>query len=803
MITLLHASPILRGFQTTQEPSLELLSLNNQTKIPTFCKSDILESLGEKGKVLNMKFEILTQEALKNAFDINSRILYIGSEVLHPDGLILEDAQGRSTLLTYKELKKLFNESKFRRRQASNLGKSLIVDSDIEMVIVGTINDEKLANFLVQELQVKHVIYFKFDQQNFQESYRKQMYEAVYVTKFVQNFLCELISGHSVQESFENSHKDSIDCLADSFFSSSRSDRRPVEGSMNPGAILLPVDTDATLHSDRLFGFDDYILQDGKLEDVSTRRPPSNVRKTFMPFFGRVYEMDAVVSKVLSKTQGSNDFIMVQGAPGSGKSRFVLEAAYYLLQRSCFKDGIFYIPLRKLKSMSFIDILENTINPQGLGQRISKNSQSFFRNKEMLLIFDDFDLLYSDRIAFPSHLFNILKRSKVKVLVTCAKYDVRGVDKSHEKVWEQFKEKQKEVEAGYIGEIVTLNKLEDEHLARIVVALTSTDFDGINEQELLNHPDLAHVQGIPKRLIDRLREDKVKVKNQTLQVNPYLLQYLDLDKRYSALLKNETDPIKRDSSPNNLSRYSKSFVDFVLQLSQKYHTSVGFNAEKSENPYRGMLSSVEDSMIRLPFDSSKGMNNSLLFTKLSKTFSKEAEKSEESRSPNKSSLLVEERKSGLFGSKLDPTINSIDEDEEKGDDDESVTVSEEIEAEGYRFPDEETVISEHSVGIELTSETSTITEEEVAVEELKREETGIFLKKELEKKILENKESAAKPREEESKSPTEKTVERPQQLEIVPEELAHKESSLPTIRRPINSRFKIAKLTPGGELEYH
>ena len=560
MVTLLHASPTNREL-----PSLGPHMPKDQIKIPNFLRSDLLETLGERNKVLNMKFGILTEETLRSALDTGSRILYLGSDVAHPEGIVLERAKGGCELFTYRDLQRLFTGSKVKRFQAAGDGGGLTGGSGIELAIVGTKNDEKFANFLAQDLDIKHVIYFRFHREKFQDHYREQWYEDVYVTKFIQFFLNELVTGKSVEESFDFAHQDAINCISDSFF---HGNLQKATEYMAPGAILLPDSSELNLHHEKLFEFGNYILPDGKPEDISTRRPPSNVRKTFLPFFGRANEMDVVIEQLFSKSSSNNQFIKIQGASGVGKTRFVLELAYRLLQRCCFKDGIFYIPLRRLKSMTFFELLENTLSSRGLGQKIGTNLQSIFRNKEMLLIFDDFDMLYTEHIEFPPVIFPALKRSKVKVIITCTKWELKGkIIPTKKESWERFKEKQKAKENEYVGKTHDLNPLENEHLAHLVVSLTDPNIDGVSEQDALNHSKLAQIRGIPMDLIQALNQNKLVFKDKLLEINPYLKQYLDLDKRYGQIIKFGRDLINRENAPN-ISRLSSNFSTYLKQLSQ-------------------------------------------------------------------------------------------------------------------------------------------------------------------------------------------------------------------------------------------
>lgn len=694
MITLLHAFPIIQSFKTSDElSSSTLMSLNKQTTIPTFFKQDLLETLGERGKALNIKFEILTKTNLTEAIDTGCRILYLGSEVVHPKGIIVEDSKGKAELMKYEDFKTLFIDSKIKRKQASVFGRSVYNDKNIDMVIVGSKNDSTLAEYLIEELQVPHVIYFKFTDGISQDSFHNKLFEVEYITKFVQFFLNELISSKTVQESFDTAIRDSVDCLADSFFNG---DENQVKAFLGEGAILLPAieEDEANCHDKKFFGIDDFELSNGKIEDISTVKVPSNVDKNITPFFGRVQEMNEVIEHIL--LEEPSGFMKILGDQGVGKTRFVLEIAYYLVQRNAFPDGVFYVPLRKLKSMNFFDLLERTLNSGSLGDSMDKNIKNFFRNKKMLLIFDDFDVFYSDQIIeFPALIFNILKRAKIPILLTCTNYNRKYMSQAMEKSWKHYKEEQSKIEPEYIGVTWHLKRLEDEHIARMLISLTSTHIDGISFEEALDHQGLTPVRGVPARLIHELREKRILYKNRPLEINPYFRQFLNLDKRYGNLLKMSEETMRTEKDFFlNISRHSSAYDELLKTKQKERALFLGANTEKGTD--KSTSNAAEnDSIIRLFFEAGKGNNSILPTIRKSKLFNKsilsDTEKNED-RTPKNGSLLAEnadDKKGFLQDSTmgLGLTIASVDEEDGKTIKSESIEDENKDVGEGY-FNDE-------------------------------------------------------------------------------------------------------------------
>lgn len=127
--------------------------------------------------------------------------------------------------------------------------------------------------------------------------------------------------------------------------------------------------------------------------DSSRVRGPTNIFKDrpTTPFTGRQLEMYKVMHYIKSPIV---KLLNVSGLSGIGKTRFVLETAYYMHVRLDFTDGIFIIDLNNIKTPEGIKDKLRDQNVVATGQDIHSDLQK----KSILLIFDNID--------------NVLKHSK-------------------------------------------------------------------------------------------------------------------------------------------------------------------------------------------------------------------------------------------------------------------------------------------------------------------------------------------------------------------------------------------------------
>lgn len=84
----------------------------------------------------------------------------------------------------------------------------------------------------------------------------------------------------------------------------------------------------------------------GTYIDSSKQRGPTNILKLrpSTPFTGRHIELCKAAT--FMKTKNRN-LLNIYGPSGIGKTRFVIEVAYFLHARHNFTDGVFYFDLKK------------------------------------------------------------------------------------------------------------------------------------------------------------------------------------------------------------------------------------------------------------------------------------------------------------------------------------------------------------------------------------------------------------------------------------------------------------------------
>ena len=100
------------------------------------------------------------------------------------------------------------------------------------------------------------------------------------------------------------------------------------------------------------------LLRDGELHDISKARcQNTNVKKSKDPFIGHHVELHSAL-KVLTSPEGVRYLVHIQGKRYVGKTRFLNEVAYRLLQRSLFEYKIQYKDMNDIKSeQQFKDML--------------------------------------------------------------------------------------------------------------------------------------------------------------------------------------------------------------------------------------------------------------------------------------------------------------------------------------------------------------------------------------------------------------------------------------------------------------
>ena len=533
--------------------------------IPHFFKTELLDVLSQRGKELNVKFEVMTRQTLGEALNSGCRILCLGSENVSKEGLVVEDSNCRPALISYEELKQLFHDGYARRHklESDDFASS---DKRLELVILASRNDSKFAKWLVEEAHVPHVIYFEFkdveggstaskDKSNI---FKRKLYEHTYQNKFVQLFLNELIFEKTVAQSYQNAIRDTIDVLSYSFFGIEGENE--ITDYLGNGAILLP---ESDSHAVSFYGSGEFQLQSGKIEDLSFQRFPTNIHKTITPFFGRANDFSQIIQILLDESVCNKGFLHVSGEEGVGKTRLLLEIGWHLVQRHIFPNGVFYLPLRKISKVNMYQLIGRI--SQSLGKNSDRNHANFFRDKKMLLILDDFDVFYSNDVEFPSLILKMIKKYKIPTIITTTEFQMREtIDIEAQTMMKQFLESKSKIESEYVARTYSLKRLAQDHIANMVVSLTSTSYEkGISHQEALANPTMAKIRGVPARVIELLQTKKISHQGSALEILPYYTLFLDFQKRYYHYFKtgNDLPEIERKMFALLISRHSHLFKE--------------------------------------------------------------------------------------------------------------------------------------------------------------------------------------------------------------------------------------------------
>ena len=156
--------------------------------------------------------------------------------------------------------------------------------------------------------------------------------------------------------------------------------------------------------------FPDLAADFAPLKTLDTR--PNNLPVQPTPFIGREKELEAV-SRLLA--QEDVRLLTLIGPGGTGKTRLGLQIAADLIED--FEEGVFFV---SLDSISDPDLVSSTIaHTLGLqeigGQSIVESTKNYLRDKEILLLLDNFEQVVP-AAPFVSDL--LAACSKLKVLVT-------------------------------------------------------------------------------------------------------------------------------------------------------------------------------------------------------------------------------------------------------------------------------------------------------------------------------------------------------------------------------------------------
>mgnify|MGYP003880469255 CR=1 FL=1 len=509
----------LSGQENTMSPSFGVKPIGFPTKLGSLFKNCVFDSLNKKGKQVFLKFEIFTKASLIEALRDGCRILRLNCQVVYSDEdcIVVEDHIGRAERISYSQLKEIFSNTKAAGTNISPVGnsKALQQDRPFDLLILANKNDKKTANFFAKELMIPHIITFIF--KNKEKDFKHKLYEDECIDWFSQNFYEEIVDGATIKDAFNTAYTKTFDYLSASFFESK--DNQYIIDLIGVGPVLLPEDQD---HTVKLYDTSQYMLPEGRVEDVSKARCPTNVQKLITPFVGRNNDIDAM-AQILVKEECN--FVKLCGEPGVGKTSFSLQLAYFFLTHGLFPNGIFYFNLKNIlgSNKELTDVMKETF-----GSKFENNIKNFFRGKKMLLIFDDFDLFYHKNLRFPRLVFCTLKECKIATIVVTNLQNMTPTLKKGRR--QGHDQEQKRFEAEFIKKEHRLSTLSRDEMAHLLLSLANADLAANCPFEMIRELSaLKKMGGNPSALIEKLLDNEIVINKRRIEVNPYYTAHLNID----------------------------------------------------------------------------------------------------------------------------------------------------------------------------------------------------------------------------------------------------------------------------------
>jgi len=204
-----------------------------------------------------------------------------------------------------------------------------------------------------------------------------------------------------------------------------------------------------------------------------------------------------------------------------------LHFGYFILHRDIFADGVFYIPLKALREKSLgyqmKDLLYDT-----LGIDVQFGFLSQLKNKDMLLIFDDFDLLYDEEIEYCRLFFRAVKQCKI-ACIAITTLDSQFLQKSPER--------EQEITTELLDKDLRweLHGLSEQDLLLMLQAYIKHENDrhSIKLDELKTLDIVHQCQGNPQQVLDSLIAGELKLGEKVLELDPAYKEALEFEKGFT------------------------------------------------------------------------------------------------------------------------------------------------------------------------------------------------------------------------------------------------------------------------------
>ena len=270
--------------------------------------------------------------------------------------LLLEDELGALERMTMSDIKNIFSEQE---------------KTYIDILILCSRDGSELAPFF-HSLGIPCVVYFEFKPHE-NDLFLKHLQD-ICMNEFSLEFYEEICNNKSILGSFNRAKEKMISNIFDKYRYFIE-ELKMFEKMLGYGPKLYPITPPETISQIQYLP--------GDLDDISSVKAPTNIDKYDEIILGRKKDLYDII-----KTLNDRNCVNIYGEKGIGKSKFARVLGYYML-RLGFKDGVFYFKLGDIRKKYNSDLRE--LMKTVFGEEFAKEIHCYFKNKEMLLVFDDYD----------------------------------------------------------------------------------------------------------------------------------------------------------------------------------------------------------------------------------------------------------------------------------------------------------------------------------------------------------------------------------------------------------------------------
>ena len=364
-------------------------------------RQDMLSVLKDSNKEICVRMDIASRKNICDYLLEKCLILHISSDILSSTHIILEGERGLADRLTFHEF--------------SDLVGGNLHQHGVELVVLALPLSVQFGEFCHEKLGVKHVVCFNFlDYPQDGEPVQISMIIQDAIIAFSLEFYKNLVSGDTVREAFSKAKSVMEDYITSKVYEFPLMQIRGKtflswwdEYHKNEPVLINEFSPD---HDDYLISSD---TSEGSFIEMNNPRGPCNITRDFLkPHSGRQIEFYNTLSAL-------KDFrcLHIIGDEGSGKTEFVSQIGYFLNGRNKYPDGIFLLNLEGKSSLPEVYALLQEVGLAFYSSDIVPSS--FLYNREMLLILDNCDELYSRAAhTFNSLLSMFLNDCKISLIIT-------------------------------------------------------------------------------------------------------------------------------------------------------------------------------------------------------------------------------------------------------------------------------------------------------------------------------------------------------------------------------------------------